>query len=201
MMVGRSIDRLYPAKQGKDGDVILELQDVSYRSAVHNISLRLKRGEILGLAGLVGSGRTETALTIFGITPATGGQILIDGKPVTIASPEAARDLGIAYVPEDRGHQGLIRTQTIEREHRTRQPEAADARLLRRCGARHGGGEDRHHRFGIGQGDPNSRCASSRAATSRRWCSANGSPPIRASSSWMSRRAGSMSAPRRKYTC
>jgi rhamnose transport system ATP-binding protein len=113
MMVGRSIDRLYPAKQGKDGDVILELEDVSYRTAVHNISLRLKRGEILGLAGLVGSGRTETALTIFGITPASSGQILIDGKPVTIASPEAARDLGIAYVPEDRGHQGLIRTQTI----------------------------------------------------------------------------------------
>jgi rhamnose transport system ATP-binding protein len=113
MMVGRSIDRLYPAKQGKDGDVILELEDVSYRTAVHNISLKLKRGEILGLAGLVGSGRTETALTIFGITPASSGQILIDGKPVTIASPEAARDLGIAYVPEDRGHQGLIRAQTI----------------------------------------------------------------------------------------
>ena len=114
MMVGRSIDRLYPPKQGQDGDVILELQDVSYRNVVRNISLKLKRGEILGLAGLVGSGRTETALTIFGITPATGGQILIDGKPANIPSPEAARDLGIAYVPEDRGHQGLIRPQSIE---------------------------------------------------------------------------------------
>lgn len=114
MMVGRAIDRLYPAKQGTDGDVILELKDVSYRSVVRNISLSLKRGEILGLAGLVGSGRTETALTIFGITPATEGHILIDGKPVSIPSPEAARDLGIAYVPEDRGHQGLIRPQTIE---------------------------------------------------------------------------------------
>lgn len=114
MMVGRSIDRLYPAKQGQDGDVILELEDVSHRNVVRNISLRLKRGEILGLAGLVGSGRTETALTVFGITPATAGRILIDGKPVTITSPEAARDLGIAYVPEDRGHQGLIRPQTIE---------------------------------------------------------------------------------------
>jgi rhamnose transport system ATP-binding protein len=114
MMVGRSIDRLYPPKQGQDGDVILELQDVSYRNVVRNISLKLKRGEILGLAGLVGSGRTETALTIFGITPAMGGQILIDGKPANIPSPEAARDLGIAYVPEDRGHQGLIRPQSIE---------------------------------------------------------------------------------------
>jgi rhamnose transport system ATP-binding protein len=114
MMVGRSIDRLYPPKQGQDGDVILELQDVAHRHVVRGISLKLRRGEILGLAGLVGSGRTETALTIFGITPATAGRILIDGKPVTIESPEAARDLGIAYVPEDRGHQGLIRVQTIE---------------------------------------------------------------------------------------
>ncbi len=114
MMVGRAIDRLYPAKQGTDGDVILELKDVSYRSVVRGISLKLKRGEILGLAGLVGSGRTETALTIFGITPATSGEILIDGKAQAIASPEAARDLGIAYIPEDRGSQGLIRMQTIE---------------------------------------------------------------------------------------
>jgi ABC-type sugar transport system ATPase subunit len=114
MMVGRSIDRLYPAKQGTDGGVLLELRDVSYRSVVRNISLQVKRGEILGLAGLVGSGRTETALTIFGITPATSGEILIDGKVQTITSPEAARDLGIAYVPEDRGSQGLIKAQSIE---------------------------------------------------------------------------------------
>ena len=114
MMVGRAIDRLYPAKQGVDGEVILELRDVSYRGVIRGISLKLKRGEILGLAGLVGSGRTETALTVFGITPATSGQIVIDGKPEHISSPEAARDLGIAYVPEDRGQQGLIRSQTIE---------------------------------------------------------------------------------------
>lgn len=113
MMVGRSIDRLYPAKQGLNGDVVLELRNVSHRNVVRGISLELRSGEILGLAGLVGSGRTETALTIFGVTPATGGEILIDGKPAVIGSPEAARDLGIAYVPEDRGHQGLIRMQTI----------------------------------------------------------------------------------------
>ena len=114
MMVGRPIDRLYPAKQGQDGDTILELRNIAYRNVVRGISLKLRRGEILGLAGLVGSGRTETALTVFGITPATEGEILIDGKPVSIGSPETARDLGIAYVPEDRGHQGLIRMQSIE---------------------------------------------------------------------------------------
>ncbi|HYM98597.1 MAG TPA: sugar ABC transporter ATP-binding protein, partial [Aestuariivirgaceae bacterium] len=113
MMVGRVIDRLYPKRIGKSGKTILELRDVSYRAAVRGISLELKSGEILGIAGLVGSGRTELALTIFGITPATSGSILLDGMPVKIDSPEAARDLGIAYIPEDRGVQGLIRTQSI----------------------------------------------------------------------------------------
>ena len=113
MMVGRAVDKLYPARQGQSGATALELRNVSYRTVIRDISFDLRHGEILGLAGLVGSGRTETALTIFGITPASAGEIRIDGKPVAIASPEAARDLGIAYVPEDRGSQGLIRAQTI----------------------------------------------------------------------------------------
>lgn len=113
MMVGRSIDRLYPVRQGVNGNTILELRNVSYRSVIRGISFKLRRGEILGLAGLVGSGRTETALTIFGITPFTTGQILINGRARQIESPEEARDLGIAYIPEDRGHQGLIRAQSI----------------------------------------------------------------------------------------
>ncbi len=113
MMVGRSVDRLYPKKQGTSGDITLELRGVSYRSAVREVSLSLRRGEIVGLAGLVGSGRTELALTIFGVTPATAGEILIDGKPATIGGPDSARDLGIALIPEDRGQQGLIRSYTV----------------------------------------------------------------------------------------
>ena len=113
LMVGRPVDKLYPPRQGEAGAVALELRNVGYRNVVRDISLTVKRGEILGLAGLVGSGRTETALTIFGITPATSGEILIDGKPVHIASPEVARDLGIAYIPEDRGSQGLIKSHSI----------------------------------------------------------------------------------------
>jgi ABC-type sugar transport system ATPase subunit len=113
MMVGRAIDRLFPKKLGESGASILELRDISYRSAVRDVSLELRTGEILGVAGLVGSGRTELALTIFGITPATSGTLLLDGRPVKIDSPEKARDLGIAYIPEDRAIQGLIRTQTI----------------------------------------------------------------------------------------
>jgi rhamnose transport system ATP-binding protein len=113
MMVGRAIDRLYPKKIGESGAPILELRDLSHRDGVRNASLVLRKGEILGIAGLVGSGRTELALTIFGITPATSGSILLDGAAVAIDSPETARDLGIAYVPEDRGLQGLIRVQTV----------------------------------------------------------------------------------------
>jgi ABC-type sugar transport system ATPase subunit len=113
MMVGRSIDQLFPKEDAPLGDTRLEVRNLSYGNAVRDISFSLRAGEIVGIAGLVGSGRTELALTIFGITPATSGEILVDGKPVAIHSPEQARDLGIAYVPEDRGLQGLVRPQTI----------------------------------------------------------------------------------------
>ena len=113
MMVGRSIDQLFPKEEAKIGSPRLELRNVSHGKGVRNVSFALRAGEIVGVAGLVGSGRTETALTLFGVTPATSGEILIDGKPVSIRSPQQARDLGIAYVPEDRGQQGLVRPQTV----------------------------------------------------------------------------------------
>ena len=113
MMVGRPLDRMFPQSHAALGDTVLELRKVSYRNEIEDISLTLRAGEILGVAGLVGSGRTEVALTIFGITPATSGEILLHGKPVTIGSPRAARDMGIACVPEDRGLQGLVRPMTV----------------------------------------------------------------------------------------
>ena len=113
MMVGRAIDHLFPKVDTTPGETILEVKNLSCRNVVNDISLTVRAGEIVGIAGLIGSGRTELALTIFGITPATSGEILIDGKPVTISSPDDARRLKIAYVPEDRGSQGLIRPQTV----------------------------------------------------------------------------------------
>ena len=113
MMVGRSIEQLFPKVEATLGEVALELRDVSFGRKVQNISLSLRAGEILGLAGLIGSGRTELALTVFGITPASTGEILVDGRKVVIDGPRKARDLGIAYVPEDRGSQGLVRPMTI----------------------------------------------------------------------------------------
>ena len=113
MMVGREIDHLYPKSEPRIGKTVLKVSNLSRGTRVNDISFELRRGEILGVAGLVGSGRTELALTIFGITPATSGAIAVDGKAVTIASPKQARDLGIAYVPEDRGLQGLVKAMTI----------------------------------------------------------------------------------------
>lgn len=113
MMVGREISQLFPKPQPQIGEAILTVRNLSFGDRVKDISFELKRGEILGVAGLVGSGRTELALTIFGITPATTGTIAIDGKPVTITTPKQAKNLGIAYVPEDRGLQGLVKTMTI----------------------------------------------------------------------------------------
>ena len=113
MMVGRDIAQLFPKPVPQIGDVVLKVDGLAFGDRVKGISFDLRRGEILGIAGLVGSGRTELALTLFGITPATTGTIELDGRRVTITSPRQARDLGIAYVPEDRGLQGLVRPMTI----------------------------------------------------------------------------------------
>ena len=113
MMVGREIDQLFPKPEPNFGATVLRVSNLGLGDRVRDISFELRRGEILGLAGLVGSGRTELALILFGITPATSGVIELDGRPVTITSPRQAKTLGIAYVPEDRGLQGLVRPMTV----------------------------------------------------------------------------------------
>jgi rhamnose transport system ATP-binding protein len=102
MMVGREISAIFPKRQVPIGDVVLETRDL------RNVSLTLRAGEILGIAGLVGSGRTELAETLFGITPATHGEILLRGQPIEIRNPADAIAHGIAYVPEDRRHHGVV---------------------------------------------------------------------------------------------
>ncbi len=109
MMVGRTIDNLFPKLDTEVGATVLEVRGLHRKGQFHDISLELRAGEIVGLAGLVGSGRSELAQAIFGIAPPDGGEIRLDGRPVRIDSPSAAGRLGIAYVPEDRGTQGLIR--------------------------------------------------------------------------------------------
>ncbi|MCP4384506.1 MAG: sugar ABC transporter ATP-binding protein [Hyphomicrobiales bacterium] len=109
MMVGRVLDALFPKSEVKIGDVVLEARNIVRDPTTLDVSFELRAGEILGVAGLVGSGRTELAHVLFGITPPDRGTLLVDGKAVSIHSPREAKVLGIAYVPEDRGRQGLIR--------------------------------------------------------------------------------------------
>ena len=109
MMVGRTIDNMFPKLNAQIGKVVLEVRNLTRRRVAHDISFQLREGEIVGMAGLVGSGRSEVAQIIFGITPAHSGAILIDGQEVKIKTPDQAMRYGIAYLPEDRGTQGLIR--------------------------------------------------------------------------------------------
>jgi len=115
LMVGREITQLYPAAEAGPGKTTCALRGLGCSlSGVHDVTLELGQGEVLGLAGLVGAGRTELARVLFGITPADSGQMLLDGEPVRIRSPEEAISHGVAYVPEDRRRQGVIPELPIE---------------------------------------------------------------------------------------
>lgn len=109
MMVGREVSHIYPSSESEPGKVVLALKNLSCAAGgVRDVSLEVRAGEILGLAGLVGAGRTELARVLFGITPADSGDIILNGSPVTISSPQQAVAHGIAYVPEDRRRHGVI---------------------------------------------------------------------------------------------
>ncbi len=108
-MVGRALTEVFPKRPVAPGEVAMELRHLSNRAlGIHDVSLSVRRGEVLGVAGLVGSGRTELAETLFGLAPADGGEILLHGASVRIGSPAQAVRLGIGYVPEDRRQHGVI---------------------------------------------------------------------------------------------
>jgi rhamnose transport system ATP-binding protein len=109
MMIGRELSTVFPKREIPLGEVALEVRGLSNHAAgVRDVSFSVRCGEILGVAGLVGSGRTQLAETLFGLTPADGGSILVAGAPVRIASPSDAIRSRIAYVPEDRRQHGVI---------------------------------------------------------------------------------------------
>jgi rhamnose transport system ATP-binding protein len=108
LMVGRKITNLFPKQAVEAGKVILSVEDLARAGVFEQVSFELRAGEILGLAGLVGAGRTDVARSIFGVNPPTGGKILVEGRETRIVSPQQAIDLGIVYVPEDRQTHGLI---------------------------------------------------------------------------------------------
>jgi rhamnose transport system ATP-binding protein len=131
LMVGREISAVFPKREVKIGETLLEIRNLSSRAAgIHNINLSVRAGEILGLTGLVGAGRTELAQTLFGLLPSDNGSVFLRHLPsnesprrsykshesnksnklkeVTIDSPSRAVELGLAYVPEDRRRHGAI---------------------------------------------------------------------------------------------
>ncbi|MGZ9165945.1 MAG: sugar ABC transporter ATP-binding protein [Anaerolineales bacterium] len=108
MMVGRTITNLFPKQDVKAGDVALKVEHLTREGSFWDISFELHKGEILGMAGLVGAGRTNVARALFGVEPATSGRIQLDGRDVAITSSQQAIRLGLAYVPEDRQLHGLI---------------------------------------------------------------------------------------------
>ena len=114
LMVGREISAVFPKRACVIGPPALEVRGLgSTVAGVHDVSLTLHRGEIVGLAGLVGSGRTQLAETIFGITPADAGELRLNGTPLHITSPAGAIRAGIGYVPEDRRRHGVVLDMSI----------------------------------------------------------------------------------------
>jgi rhamnose transport system ATP-binding protein len=115
LMVGRSLDQLFPKEIAEIGDVVLKAEGLTRRGYFSNVSFELRRGEIVGLAGFVGAGRTEVARAIFGIDRLDAGRISIEGHPFRPTTPRAALRRGLAYLPEDRLQQGLVQAMSIAR--------------------------------------------------------------------------------------
>ena len=113
LMVGRKIEYKIFEKNRQD-DVVLELKNFSKAGQFRDISFKLNRGEILGITGLVGAGRTEVAQTIFGLNHPDSGELILEGKRVVIENPQEAVAKGIAYVPENRLQEGLVLRKPIK---------------------------------------------------------------------------------------
>jgi ribose transport system ATP-binding protein len=108
MMIGREIDQQFPVPTRQRGRPVLSVRNLSRRGVLDNVSFDVYSGEILGLAGLVGSGRTDLAQVIFGVHPVDAGTIDVDGQPLSKASPVQAIRMGIGLAPEDRKNGGLV---------------------------------------------------------------------------------------------
>jgi ribose transport system ATP-binding protein len=106
-MVGREMSDLFPPKDGRPGEIALELRGLTVPGFSRDVSLTLRRGEILGIAGLIGSGRTETFEGLCGLRPATG-EVRVNGQPVRVTEPWQAQAMGLCYLTEDRKTRGLL---------------------------------------------------------------------------------------------
>jgi ribose transport system ATP-binding protein len=113
-MVGRPLDRQFPEHERNPGETILGVKGLTAPPRVHDVSFELRRGEILALAGLVGSGRTDVGRALFGVTPAASGTIRLDGRSVSFTHPDDAIRAGVGWVSEDRKGEGLVLGMSVQ---------------------------------------------------------------------------------------
>jgi len=113
MMVGRTLDETFPPIQGEIGEVILRVEGLNSGRKIRDVSFELHRGEVLGLAGLVGAGRTEVARAIFGADHFDSGNIYLDGREIRASDPGHAVGLGVGMIPEDRKQHGFIPAMSV----------------------------------------------------------------------------------------
>ena len=114
-MVGRDVNELFPKQEAKIGEPLLVVENLNMPGVFHDISFTVRSGEIVGLAGLVGAGRSEVVRAVFGVDPYETGKVILDGKAVPPGSPTTAMSMGLALVPEDRRKQGLVIDSTVGR--------------------------------------------------------------------------------------
>ncbi|MFW5988163.1 MAG: sugar ABC transporter ATP-binding protein, partial [bacterium] len=114
-MVGRPLKESFPERFKKNTDIVLKVNNLSRKGILHDLNFSLHKGEIIGIAGLVGAGRTELVRAIYGADSKDSGEIKVFGKNVSIYSPKDALEAGIGLLPEDRKQQGLILEQSLRK--------------------------------------------------------------------------------------
>ncbi len=108
MMVGRSIEDQFPRRRPEVGEVLLEVRNLSREGILENTSFKVRAGEVVGIAGIVGAGRTELARAIFGVDPVDAGEVWVEGRRMERADPREAKRQGIGFITEDRQGQGIV---------------------------------------------------------------------------------------------
>lgn len=114
LMVGRSLEDKFPKRDVKIGETLFSVEGLNQKDQLEDINFEVKAGEVLGISGIMGAGRTELARAIFGATPIDSGELTLENKKIKISSPRDAIKLGIAYLTEDRKKDGLLLNQTVE---------------------------------------------------------------------------------------
>ena len=174
-MVGRPLSAVFPASAGAPGGVVLEVESLGQRGHFEDVSFAVRAGEIVGMFGLVGSGRTELAKAIFGARPADAGRVRLGGRDARFATPAEAVRRGVAMLTEDRKGDGLVLDLSVlDNVGLASFAALLAARGHRRPAARPAWSAPSSTSCRSGRATPPGRCGSSPAATSRRWCSPSG---------------------------